>query len=79
MRVELRNDFHNKTVRMNLKPGIPATRSQIKKAHHSLCGMKDCWCGGICAVKDERITKEIASDEEGEYYTIRINENHSFR
>lgn len=46
MMIELRNDFHNSHVFLDVTEGKPLSYGQIKKAERRLCGVKGCTCSG---------------------------------
>ena len=73
MRVTLFSNFHNSSLRINIKENqvvmlygrkaIALTDYQAKRADKALCGITDCACGGVARAR--------AIDAQGhEYYVL---------
>lgn len=45
--VRFRNNFHNTCVVVRMKDGQELSARQVDRIWKELCGIKDCWCGGV--------------------------------
>ena len=59
--ITLTNDFHNTSVTLRMKSAYP-TKSQVKRAKNTLCGIKDCTCSGIMGMRGPQTVKIIGQE-----------------
>ena len=62
----LTNNFHNTECIVYLR-GQYLTKSQIKRSHKKLCGIKSCTCGDVAGCRPCQV---IQVDETGTKYQI---------
>ena len=76
MKIEIRSKFHNSRVVVNVQLNESLTKSQVNRINRTLCGIKDCGCGGInfSQVEDPsgfRLAHQDTRTGETDYFVVR--------
>lgn len=59
--ITLYNDFHSTSVNLKMKSAFP-TKSQVKRAKKTLCGISGCTCSGIMGMRGAQEVKIIGQE-----------------
>lgn len=70
MRITIKNHFHGTQSQINGNIGDKLSKAQVNKLFKALCGMDDCYCGGLMC-GDETDDHAIGRDENGDLIIAR--------